>query len=198
MPRTKNYKVSKATKTYVKKALAAETELKAFATAETAISIGSTGTSRINLVQIAQGDGFLNRDGNQIKVKKITLNWRLNHSSSASIPTHARLLIVRNKDQVADYQPVWDDVMNSASALATRHPVTGNRYAHVYDKDIIADTYHPLVRGSVTLKMNTDVRFNGTIGDDVEKNGYTLLYISNQVLYTPTFTYTWQTHFTDA
>ena len=194
----KNYKVSKATKSYVKKALAAETELKHFATAETAISIGSTGTTRINLVQIAQGDGYQNRDGNQIKVKKITLNWRMNHSGSASIPTHARLLIVRNKDQVADYQPNYADVMASASALSTRNPITGNRYAIVYDKDVICDTYHPLVRGSVTLKMNTDVRFNGTIGDDVEKNGYTLIFISNQVLYTPTFTYTWHTSFTDA
>lgn len=133
-----------------------------------------------HLTAIAQGDGPTNRDGNSIFVRFVGIRMRCSHDATNSSQFN-RIVVVRDKQQVADGTPTWTDVFESADENSYLKDASKGRFDILYDcRFCFANNDKTARMFDIKIPMKHHVRFNDTAATDIQKGGiYLMLYGSN-------------------
>lgn len=141
---------------------------------------------------IAEGITSLTRNGLDIQCLKFKMNYILNHDPGVNI-SRARILFVRDKQQIADTPPTVSDVLYNValSPVTFYSELHKGRFDVLYDKTHTMDVYKRYASGkiSVNLSKKGATHYNGSLASDTQKNQYYLMWISDQITYVPTMTY---------
>jgi len=143
------------------------------------INVDSTGTV-VHLTNIAQGDGTNQRTGNSILLSGCSVKLQIALNSAATVSA-LRILLFHDKQQVADGTPTIGEVLNSVSTMAHLNATNIGRFSILMDKMLMLGT------GSNTtkviqeyFKIQKHVRYNGTAGTDIQKNGLYIMFLSTE------------------
>lgn len=156
----------------------------------------STTAAVVHVSSIAQGDTASQRTGNSVLAKYVSVRMRI-VSSIASTATTCRVMLVIDKQQVGDTAPVIGDILEtSTNPMSHYNPSTAGRFQVIFDKIYQFDN---LSKRAVFIKVSKNInkyhiRFNGTAGTDIQKNGVYLVYLSSEA--TNTATADWFTRLT--
>lgn len=143
-----------------------------------------------NITSISQGDGEHARTGNSVFAKYLTFRGKLIMNASAT-QTMVRILVVRDKQQVADTAPTVAAVLDGAASSYTYAPMSADnkgRFTKLYDRTIILDPEHQAKALKINLSMRNHVRFNGVNAADIQKGGIYLMLVADEATNTPTYT----------
>ena len=151
-------------------------------------SIGGSGTVAL-VSNMAQDDTASGRTGNSVLLRKINYRLKFEINSSVTSNTSITMILFFDTQQIGDTTPVWTDVYDSANTWSLISMATAGRFKILQRKDI---TLTPAAGGrpAVELKGNFNVykhiRYNGTAGTDIQKNGFYVGFISSESTNTPT------------
>lgn len=141
----------------------------------------NTGTVT-SLVPIAQGDGESDRTGLSVYVRSLSLRGQISASSTTQSTT--RLILFRDKQQIADSTPSAANLLSSPAQVDSYlSRGTGGRFDILYDKSFVVsgnDAGRPQQWVNITIPMRSHVRYNGTATTDLQKNGLYLLHMSDR------------------
>lgn len=157
----------------------------------------STSGSVISLHEIAQGDTDSTRTGNSILAKSLAFRFLINMNPSAT-QTYVRILLIQDKQQIADTGPSITDVLHSASVQSLLLIQHIGRFQVLHDQ--VVDLDNSLRTTKMTKlykKLHTHIRYNGSAASDIQKNGYYLMVLSNEATNTPTVFYNTRLSFYD-
>lgn len=150
-------------------------------------TVDTTGTVT-HLTGIAVGDGDNQRTGNSIFVRGmyIRFSMKINAVATASL---IRILLVRDRQQVADTVPTIADVLEAVTPNAPLNSNSVGKYDILWDR-VVALQLANLDNKFLTkfIPCRSHVRFNGTAGTDIQRNGVYLMIFSNDAN-APTVTY---------
>lgn len=140
-----------------------------------------------HLTGVANGDTASTRTGSSILLKGLHMRFALiSHASAAT--TVIRILVIKDKQQVADTTPTVTGVLNSADVVSHVVPDFTERFTILRDMTHTLDLVgSPIKTFDFKLPLTgTHVRYNGTATTDVQQNGIYLLLLSNQSTNVPT------------
>lgn len=138
------------------------------------------------LTDVAVGDHQTNRTGNSILGKYVFGRYQIVQHAAAS-QTNVRVLIVQDKQQIADTYPTLNDVLETVTPLSSldtaRFP---GRFNVLYSKNIILDSASRTIDfDKVRIDYSTHVKYNGTASTDIAKNGIYFMLISDEATNVP-------------
>lgn len=144
---------------------------------------------QVAVTSIAQGDLIANRTGNSILLKKVYIRSHLQLHSSAS-QSIFRLVVVRDKQQVADASPSYETVFSpGGGVLSALNTDNLGRFEVLYDKSFVVDSTDPLVPVEVCVPTSSHVRYNGPGSMDINKGGIYVVCASNEPTNAPVWSY---------
>lgn len=154
----------------------------------------SSGTI-VNLFDPAQGDSATQRDGDSVKLMRVSGRINLDMHGSATT-TSVRLILFRGKQENAVSYGVTD-ILQSASFVAPKAHHERFRSKILYDK-----TYSLVVGHNRTLNLNWNFKLFGHVqfvvnNTTIENGGLYMLLISDEATNVPTVTPYLRTSFTD-
>lgn len=136
-----------------------------------------TTSAVVHLTALANGDGDGARTGNSVKGNHLMINLRFLQDPSG-VADFFRVIIFRDKQQVADTSPAMTDVLEAATPTALINKANIGRF------QILSDVTHKLsVNGNVAqqqkyvIRTPQHVRYNGTASSDIQKNGLYIAYV---------------------
>jgi len=151
--------------------------------AETAVNVGASGVIT-NLVAIAQGDGPNQRTGNSLLIRNHLM--RIRFSKDVSIPTTIiRYMLIQDTQQIGDTSPTVTDVLQVADVDSPLNLSAAGRFKVLLNKTVQLHSNSPIYHKELYRSMYSHLRFNGSTSNDVQKNGYYLLMISDQSVAQP-------------
>ncbi len=160
-------------------------------------TIPTTGTID-HLTAIAQGDTNQLRDGNQLHCIYVGGRLQMAQASAAS-RTFVRVMLVQDRQQIADATPAVTSVLQASTVQAFLNTNSVGRYKVLYDKVIsLSDSGVTNVFRKINISMNSNIRYNGTGVGDIQKNGIFLILIGNEGTNLPSITSSWRVRFTDS
>ncbi len=168
---------------------------------------GWSGT--INYISgIAQGDNYVNRDGNSIRVTHFTLTGTAFKAAASTTNDTMRILVVRDLFQ-AGTTPSVSDIL-AASSIGTAiapyagfEPVNGkhysNRFTILFDELVSLDSGNPTQMIRFESSRECHIMYKGTTSAiaSAGAGSYFLICVSNSNVNTPTFDYFSEITFTD-
>lgn len=167
-----------------------------------AISLTTSGAVQL-LNGISQGDTDQLRDGNSIRQTSQYALLTL-QGNSALTQMECRILIFKDLQQVADTLPTQAQLLDPDISSALHAPLnneTVGRFKIVYDKRFQLKQeitgQEPLIPIKYYRKTKEHVRYNGTSGGDIQKNGYYIMLIHNGGATVPSLTGNFRTTFID-
>lgn len=146
-------------------------------------SISTTGLAG-DLFDIATGDQNNQRTGLSILAKTISVKGYVDFGTS-NAASRLHILIVKDLRQQAGITPTYNDIypggINNfiSIALAGRFKIV---YSKIYNNDTEIDRKHV----NIYLRINDHIRFSNTGANDIIKNGYYLIVVSDQPTNQPT------------
>lgn len=168
-----------------------------FDTAFSAASIPSAGNVT-HLTALAQGDTNATRTGNSVLLKDCYMHLFLAINTAIVSQSRVRMILFFDKQQVSDTAPAVTDVLAAASTESMLNLNASGRFKVVYSREFILRANQ---NGSLVvhkfLKFNTHVRFNGTAGTDIQRNGLYVLFIGSEGTYQPSVTGTFRIGYHD-
>lgn len=162
-------------------------------------AITATG-SNTHLTPLAQGDTSALRTGNSILLRSLTYRYRLEVNSAVTSNTAITIIIFFDTQQISDTSPTVSDVLASASPESLLNLNSAGRFKILSRKTIIltpASGGRPAVEIKNSMNLYKHVRYNGTAGSDVQKNGLYVLFISSEITNTPTVSGTFRIGYHD-
>lgn len=147
----------------------------------------NTNGSVTNVTAIPQGDNADDRTGNSIFVKQCKMNllFRIDPSGT-EYNTNVRVMLVRDRQQVADAIPGIGSVLAQTTQynVLIAGPNIGNkgRFTILYDRVFNLSDAKPSKHVKWTVNMKSHVRFNGTAGTDIQKNGLYWMMVSDSIV----------------
>lgn len=162
----------------------------------TTTTINSTGTITL-LNGLAQGDTSLNRTGNSVLAKYLSLKVCILGNAVAT-QTIVRMIVFVDKQQVADTAPGVTDILASSSPVAFYNNAMAGRFQILDDKMLQFDI---LTNRSYVYKVykkfgdSIHVKFNGVNATDIQRNGMYFLILgtegtnTSQVVWNSRFAY---------
>lgn len=147
-----------------------------------------TNTASISQVSaIASGDGDAARTGNSILAKYLYINYIVNRSASSTTAADTfRIVVVQDKEQVADTAPGYSDVYSSTTVISPFNVNNVGRFTVLYDKRHYVSSNKPQVSDQLSVPLDFHIRYNGTASTDIEKNGIWLMLLSDTTANHPT------------
>lgn len=174
-------------------------EIKKFDTLLTSTALTDAGFIQ-NMGLIAQGDTAGLRDGNSIKTQWFTIQGFFEIHASA-VNTNVRMIVFHDNQTVADTTPTTGTVLDGDAVSFTYAPLnsdTVGRFTKLYDKVIVLDVVKtPRRMFKVNLKLRKHMRFNGTAGTDIQKNGLFVLFVADEATNDPTMEWFARLGYTD-
>lgn len=161
----------------------------------TASTIPNTGTI-VPFTSIAQGDNYNNRQGNSILAKY--LFGRMEFVKHAlSNYTFIRMIFFRDTQQLGDTDPGVSDVLSTANTLSPLNQFQKGRFSIMKDKTIRLDANKTTSNMKIKIKLPFHIKYNGTSGADIQKNGIYLLIIGSEPTNVPLYSYNLRLSFYD-
>lgn len=139
-----------------------------------------------HVTAIAVGDAEGARTGNSILAKYLYLKTNVTLNTSANFD-RVRVVVVRDKQQIADTAPTYTDVYESVSPQALLEKDTVGRFDILYDKLINLDAQRPSASWDHYIRLNSHVRYNGTASTDQQKGAIYVMYVGTQATNTAAF-----------
>lgn len=159
-------------------------------------NISSTGTV-VHLSSIAQGDTSSGRTGNSILSRNLLLRIAIANNVSA-VNTFHRVMLVWDTQQIGDTSPTISDILESVSYLSPLATATVGRFKILYTKTFSTNTVNNTNKIiDKYFNFNKHIRYNGTAGADIQKNGLYLVMLSDQAINTPTYFYQYKLGYHD-
>lgn len=148
---------------------------------------------------IAEGSDSNQRDGTSIKPLTLLFRANVQHNQTNSGYARNRILIVLDTQQQSDTSPDISDIIGDPTLMQAPLKVeTVGRYKILMDKYICTFIDN---KSSYTInkvfKLQGHIRYNGTASTDIQKNGYYLIYISDQATNGDALQYFTRLTFTD-
>lgn len=150
-----------------------------------------------NLCNPAQGDGMTNRDGDSLKLARVSgrLNCQIHASATA---TTVRLILFRGKNTNGT-DPAPGDILVTGSGLMFQNP---KREDNKFSTKILYDKMYTLTQDRKLINFNWNFKLYGHVKFEpgsavVQDGGLYLLIISNEQTNVPTLNYSLKTTFTD-
>lgn len=165
-------------------------EFKKYDMNESTYNVGTTaGVVHVN--PIAQGDDFFNREGNKILGRSFYLNGYIKHNNTATDGQVIKLWLIQDKQQVADGLPTAAVIFNAPATSVTSalNANTVGRFKVLWQRTYTVDPSNEIKVVKMYKKMYLPVRYNGTTGSDIQKNGLYVVYASSDNTNKPTLTY---------
>lgn len=166
-------------------------------TAFSSASIPSAGNIT-HLTSLAQGDTSVTRTGNSVLLKDCYVRLFMAINPAVVTQTRVRMILFFDKQQVSDTSPSVTDVLAAASTESMLNLNASGRFKIVYSREFVLSAYN---NGSLVLnkffKFSTHVRFNGTAGSDIQRNGLYVLFIGSEATNTPTVSGTFRIGYHD-
>lgn len=183
------YNKKYSTMQLAKKAWAATKYLKGLVNSErmyldNTLTLASNQSQIFGLTGLAQGDASNNRTGNSILLRSIYVRGRMEINASVTSNTRITLILVKDKQQIADTTPAITDIVGSTTdpdTLMNRN--TAGRFKVLWRKNYILSTAaggRPAIELNKYWKLYDHVRFNGTANTDLQKNGYYFIVITSE------------------
>jgi hypothetical protein len=144
----------------------------------------------VHLSALVEGDTVSGRTGNSVLAKGLSFRARIVSNSSSSA-TLCRLMLVCDKQQISDTSPGVTDILDVASPLSHLSTNASGRFDVLFDQVYQFDN---LSRRAFYINKYVNInkyhlRYNGTSGTDIQKNGMYLLYVSTENTNTPVLDY---------
>lgn len=214
--RNRRYKPRKKTAWYNRKYSTAQLARKAWSAAkyikglvnvefkkfDQAISMTTSGSVAL-LNGISQGDSDQLRDGNSLKQMSQYGLFTLQAPSTLT-QIQCRVIIFKDLQQVADTVPTQAELLDGDIASALHAPLnneTVGRFNVVYDRrfKLIQQItgQEPFTTIKYFRKLKEHVRYNGSSGGDIQKNGYYIMLIHNGGASVPSLIGNFRTTFVD-
>lgn len=153
---------------------------------DTTVISGTQNTTPLvsHVTAIATGDTEGSRSGNSILAKYLYLKTTFNLNVSSNF-SRIRLVVVRDKQQIADTAPAMTDVYESASTIAFVNKNTVGRFDILLDKMVSLDSRNPQIVWDKYIRLQSHVRFNGTASTDQQKGAIYVMLVSDQTTNLP-------------
>lgn len=160
-----------------------------------------TGSGAINhLTNISQGDTAAGRTGNSFLLRSLAYRFKLEINSSVTSNTTITMLILQDTQQVGDTQPSVTDVLSQANTYSLLSTNTAGRFKILKRKSYLltpASGGRPAIEQKGYMNLYSHVRYNGTAGSDIQKNGLYVLFISSEATNYPTISGTFRIGYHD-
>lgn len=155
----------------------------------------------ITFTDIAESVTSIGRTGLDITGKSLSIRYNIMKNVSPST-TLCRLIVFRDRQQIADTNPSIDDVLQSTAsntAITSFHTeVHLKRFDILYDRVHLLTSTEPKVVAVKHINLkNLDIRYNGSSSSDVQKNGLFLAFISDQISTVPLMNLSSRFRYTD-
>ncbi len=168
---------------YIKSMVNAEKGLHDVNLSSTPVAAGAA----LTLNAIAQGDTQITRDGRSILMKYLSLKYQLVQHITP-INTLCRIVVVMDKQTIADSTPSFTTVFQTVSMTAHLDRDAFGRFTILYDKThVLSDAGQTSVFVNVMISLNKHAYFNGTASTDIQKNNIFLLTASTEAADGPAF-----------
>lgn len=174
-------------------------EAKYLDTTASSTNFGTSGLF-INLNYPAIGTGDVNRIGDSILLKSITIRGYVYMSAAATASVYRIILLNDKENKVTTVGGVLDTALVGTSNLVNASKTHDNRFQTKFlmDKFGVLDTDGQYVkRFHAYIKLNKRVQFNNTSGTAIVNNYLRFLVCSNESTNVPNITFTARLHFAD-
>ncbi len=153
----------------------------------------------IPLHEILQANTVDDRNGNQITANFMEIRWSMTTSTLASsLAVVCRLMLVRDKQQETDADPLVTAILQSAEPTAPLNRPLFKRFTVLRETLFTLNNVGDNGRAGVwKVKMNSNIRFNGPAVTDIQKNGLYFLALTDFAANEPTLTLFSRLHYTD-
>lgn len=147
---------------------------------------------------IGTGDTISTRTGNSILVTGIHFRAHLTLHTS-NVNTMFRLIVVQDKQQIADTKPAWADLLEDDDAPNSMYDLAVlGRFKILKDEFFTMNAADSTSRAiDWKLPLETHVRYNGSASTDVQKNGIYVAILHNEPTNLPSWNFYGTTHFYD-
>jgi len=160
----------------------------------TATALPSTTASFINLCQPSQGDSVVQRDGDSIKLARMSGRIILQKNSAATITTLRCILFRGKAENAVSY--AGTDLLETISVVAPKANHEKFRTKILYDKIYTLNADKSVLTFDWNFKLFGHCNFTAA-GTNVEDGGLYLMLLSSEVANFPSFNYYFRTTFTD-
>lgn len=161
-------------------------------------TVSSTGTTEGHLTGIAQGDTAQTRDGNQIHVISAEVRGHVYADAASSGVSVIRLILVRDKQQVADTNASFTNVFGTSNVDVLPYHARIERFQILRDQTFTLPVTGERVKSfHWKVKLNLPVHYNDIANTDIQKNGVYLMAVSNEPTNMPVLYYTSRIKFYD-
>lgn len=145
----------------------------------TASNLLTTGAV-VHLTAVAQGDGDGARTGNSIYVRSVNMRLACAWASAGNAGQIVKWALVEDTQQIGDTTPGFTDIYDNNNVVAHLSETTKGRFTIHKTGNLVLSVNNPreLVQCQLTLRHH--VRYNGTVGSDVQKGGLYLVLVSDQ------------------
>lgn len=160
------------------------------------LTIG-TGGSIVHLTGVAQNDLVDGRTGNKITVKSILIRWSVDNSPNA-LSTSFRWILFQDRQQITDTAPTLANLLQIVDVLSPQNRPRLGRFRII--RDILVDTSsvgRTIRSFKFFIKMDTNVRYNGPLASDMQKNNLFVGIISDENVNPPTYRHNVRLGYTD-
>ncbi len=190
------------------KALALATRLKGLVNVEfkfldhIAVSTVSATPTIIQITNAAVGDTAETRDGDQVKLTSIYLNYIITLNASATASTMRVMLIKDSQTNGAIYTAaqLFADSTANDNLVSPLNLDNKYRFKVLYDRNhIVSSTGKSIIHLKKYIKVSDKIRYGGAAGDitDLNSASYSILAVSNEATNQPTFQRSFRVRFVD-
>lgn len=153
------------------------------------ITPDSASGSVVHLSDIAQGDGDDQRSGLSVFARSLWLQIISTIHTTAD-NTNYRVMVVCDTQQVGDGTPTVATILDGVGINTPLNSATVGRFSVLYDKVYnLADAIMVTRIHRIYLPLSKHIRYNGSAGTDIQKNGIYLVAVSSEATNTPTLNY---------
>jgi len=161
-----------------------------------ATPVPSTGTITL-LNGMAQNDTSSGRTGNSILMRNCFMRLVFTQNTAA-VTTIYRVMLVLDKQQITDSNPLMSDILESLNPLAPLATASTGRFTIMKNWFFTTDDTKAQTK---IIDYYKDFRFhtkyNGPANSDIQKNGLYLVFISDQPVNPPSMSYSWKVGYHD-
>jgi len=149
------------------------------------------------LTNIAQGNGATERVGDSVMVSSINVRGQIRFNSTAEYNA-LRFIIFRDNQTVADTTPSITQVLDQANPNGLMNMANVGRFTILYDRTFnVSAVKNPQINFKCYIPLRLKVRYNGTAGTDIQKNGLWMMATSHDDVHGPECDFYARTHYVD-
>lgn len=131
-----------------------------------------------NLTNISIGDTNSTRTGLSILAKSVHVKGYVQFAT-VTTGTRVTMMLIRDEQQISDTSPIWSD-MHTGDINSFLNPSSAGRFTILKKQTLEQDAGIQEVHIDMFVPLDHHVRYNASLGTDIQKGGVYLMMISNK------------------